>query len=109
MNKPILDDHSCLTPEATHDILHLASKLACECPRHLIIILNAVREFKAYEQSCGIKNPKDLAVHQWLESSAVNFDQMISATISQLARLEGMIDEQNCIVPLGTAGADHAR
>ncbi len=100
MTDSILDQNSQLTPAASEAILSLASSLACECPRYLVKILESVREFKAYEQQCILSHPKDRDIHLWLERSANNFDQMISATICQLARMEGMIDGENRIVSI---------
>jgi hypothetical protein len=103
MSLPILDDESRLRPEAAQDLLNYASVIACECPRHLIDILTEVRKFKEYERGCQVTQAKDREIHEWLEGAADNLDRMISATISQLARMEGMVDEENRIVPLGTA------
>lgn len=103
MSKPILDEEARLRPEAAEDLLKVASVIACECPRHLVELLNQVRKFKEYERSCQVTQAKDREIHEWLEGAADNLDRMISATISQLARMEGMIDEENRIVPLGTA------
>lgn len=94
----LLDDLQLLTSFAEREILDKGSSLACECPRHLVEILAKVREFQKYEVDCQNASEKDRAVHEWLYQAAINIDQMLSATIIQLARLEGMIDEQNRIV-----------
>jgi inactivated superfamily I helicase len=103
MAKPILNEKSQLTEESLEDIIRLASVMDCECPRYLVKILEGVREFKEYEKNCAISHEKDRQIHHWLEGAADNLDRMISTTISQLARMEGMIDEDNCIVPMGHA------
>lgn len=94
----LLNDLQLLTGFAEKEILQKASELACECPRHLVNILEKVREFQQYEINCQNTSEKDRATHEWLYQAAINIDQMLSATIIQLARLEGMIDEQNRIV-----------
>ena len=91
----ILDDNQLLTKTGADELGHRASVLACECPRHLLGILEQVRAFQAYEQTCINKSPQDKETHEWLYLSARNLDQMLSATIVQLARLEGMINERN--------------
>ena len=96
--KELLNELQLITDFAQKEILDQASILACECPRHLVEILHKVREFQAYELKCQNSSEKDRATHEWLYQAAINIDQMLSATIIQLARLEGMIDEQNRIV-----------
>ena len=96
--KNILDENLLLTKEASDKIIEKASVLDCECPQHLIDILNSIRDFKKYEQTCINKNDKDKETHEWLYEAATNLDQMVSNTIVQLARLENMIDENNEIV-----------
>ena len=91
----ILDDNQLLTKAGAEELQRRASALACECPRHLIGILDQVRAFQAYEQTCISRFPQDKETHEWLHLSARNLDQMLSATIVQLARLEGMINERN--------------
>lgn len=97
MNK-LLDSKLILTKKAKKDILNKSSVLDCECPKHLIEILNKVTEFKKYEQSCINKNDKDRETHEWLYDATENIEQMISTTIIQLARIENMIDEDNEII-----------
>ena len=94
----LLNDQQLLTSFAEKEIVDMGSALACECPRHLVDILAKVREFQQYELKCQNSSEKDRATHEWLYQAAINIDQMLSATIIQLARLEGMIDEQNRIV-----------
>ncbi len=91
----ILDESQLLTKTGAEELVRRASVLACECPRHLITILEQVRAFQDYEQKCIARSPEDKETHEWLYLSARNLDQMLSATIVQLARLEGMIDERN--------------
>lgn len=94
----LLDDLQLLTEFAQKEIAMRASVLACECPHHLIDILVKIREFQNYELKCQNNSEKERATHEWLYQAAINVDQMLSATIIQLARLEGMIDDQNRIV-----------
>lgn len=93
----LLDENLLLTKEASEKILEKASVLDCECPSHLVDILNSIRGFKKYEKSCINKNDKDKETHEWLFEAANNLDKMVSNTIVQLARLEDMIDENNNI------------
>lgn len=95
----LLNELQLLTPYAETEIVKNASVIACECPKHLIDILVKVREFQAYEQTCIHRSEKDRETHEWLYQAAINVDQLLSATIVQLARLEGMVDANNRILP----------
>jgi len=94
----LLDDLQLLTAYAETEIVKQASVLECECPKHLAVILAKVREFQVYEQNCMQRSEEDRETHEWLYQAAINLDQMLSATIIQLARLEGMVDSENRIV-----------
>jgi hypothetical protein len=100
----LLNELQLLTDYANAEIVKKASVLDCECPKHLSEILAKVREFQIYEQSCILKNEKDRETHEWLYQAAINLDQMLSTTIIQLARLEGMIDSENRIVQHPVSG-----
>ena len=99
MNNKLVDENMLLTQEAGQCILKEASVLDCECPRYLLELLQRIRDFQSYEQTCINKNDKDKQTHEWLYQAAINIDQMVSTTIIQLARIEELIDENNNIVP----------
>jgi hypothetical protein len=98
MENRLLDELSLLTSYAEKAIVEKAAVLECECPRYLVDLLQDVRKFQIYEKNCATTSPKDQEVHNWLYQSAINLDQMLSATIIQLARMEGMINDENQIV-----------
>lgn len=101
VNEPdlrLLNEQQLLTPYADAAIVARSSVLDCECPRYLSAILAQVREFQLYEQDCIYRFEKDKATHQWLYEASIDLDRMLSATILQLARMEGMIDGENQIV-----------
>jgi hypothetical protein len=91
--------NGCLTQEALENLEKYADLIECECPGHLIEILNKVRDFRTYTKSCVELYPDDAKTHIWLESAARNIDAMLSNTILQLARMEGFINDANELVP----------
>jgi hypothetical protein len=91
----IFEDGNRLTGEALTTLREHADMIQCECPTHLIDILEKIREFKSYTHSCIEKFPADAKTHAWLYESAQNLDSLLSGTIAQLARFEGFIDDQN--------------
>ncbi len=98
-DKSILDSSQLLTSFAESEILANASKLACQCPKHLIFILSKVRAFQEYEQGCINSSKEDQLTHEWLYEQAIKIDRLVSSVIVELARRESMIDAQDNIVP----------
>lgn len=95
----LLDANQLLTDFAESEILKNASKLSCECPKHLLFILEKVRSFQEYEKGCINSSEKDRATHEWLLEQSLKIDRLVSSVIIDLARREGMITEQNDVVP----------
>lgn len=84
-----------LTTESLQQLTQHADMIECQCPTHLIDILNKIRAFSDYTTECIQKYPNDQATHKWLAGAALNLDTLLSTTIVQLARHEGFIDENN--------------
>ena len=95
----LLNDNGALNAEAMQKLNEYSDLIECECPTHLLKILANVREFNSYTQSCIVKYPEDAPTHKWLASSALNIEKLLSATIIQLARREGFVDDANELVP----------
>lgn len=97
-------DGSQISEEAVKELKKHADMIDCECPARLMQILEQVREFTEYTESCIEKYPEDKATHKWLKSSSMNIDQLLSTTLIQLARYEGFVNENNEIVERDTTG-----
>ncbi len=91
--------NGCLTVESLGKLEKYTDLIECECPAHLMAILDKVRAFDAYTTECITKFPNDAKTHKWLQTAARNVDALLSSTILQLARMEGFVDEQNEFVP----------
>lgn len=94
----IFDQTNRITTDALTELKQHADMIDCECPTHLIAILEQIRSFEKYSFSCIDKYPEDAKTHAWLVESAKNLDHMLSNTIAQLARFEGFIDSNNNFV-----------
>lgn len=94
----ILNDQGILTKEAMERFAKLGNNVSCECPAHLVELLKAVKEFTHYQESCLKEKPGDELVHNWLKSTSLNLEHLLSGTIVSLARMEGLIDEKNQII-----------
>lgn len=94
----LYNDKGIITQDAINEIEKLSSSVSCECPQHLIDILKQVQAFTKYQESCITEKPQDQHTHAWLKTSSINLEHLISGTIINLARLEGMIDHENTFV-----------
>lgn len=97
-NNNLLDSRGIITPETKALLLEKSTNVSCECPDHLIKLLNSIQEFVEYQDNCIIEKPSDELTHQWLKATSVNLEHLVSNTIISLARMEGMIDEENNII-----------
>ncbi|RYZ84979.1 MAG: hypothetical protein EOP06_17075 [Proteobacteria bacterium] len=88
-----------ITENALLELKLYSDLIECECPSHLMAILEEVRKFQAYTSECIDKYPKDANTHRWLDAAAKNVDALLSSTIVQLARMEGFISAENKFNP----------
>lgn len=99
-HKQMFDEKGILTEDAIQEFKKRGSDVSCECPEHLVNILKSVKEFTHYQEKCLIEKPSDELTHQWLKATSVNMEHLLSGTIISLARMEGLIDENNDFVDL---------
>jgi hypothetical protein len=96
--KKILDERGILLPEFIEGLKERSRTVSCECPEHLIALFDSVKAFTKYQEDCLIEKPHDETVHKWLKSSSINMEHFLSATITSLSRMEGIIDNDNNFV-----------
>lgn len=94
----LLDHNGIISSQALEVLKEKSSNVSCECPDHLIKILEAVKDFTTYQENCIIEKPSDELTHKWLKSTSINLEHLLSNTIVSLARMEGMLDENNEII-----------
>lgn len=91
----LVNQQGLLTPEAKRIFEKVGKNTSCECPNHLVGILEAAERFTEYQKKCLIEKPQDEHIHMWLKATSINIEHLVSSTIITLARLEGLIDENN--------------
>ena len=98
-------ENETLTENSLKALSAYTDMIECQCPAKMIALLREVRAFRDYTHDCIARYPEDKAVHHWLESAAVNIDKLLSATLVQLARLEGYVTGEDSIQkPAAPAG-----
>lgn len=91
----LINELGLLTPEGKEIFKRVGKNTSCECPNHLVNLLEAAEKFTEYQKNCLIQKPQDEYLHTWLKATSMNIEHMISSTIITLARLEGLINEKN--------------
>jgi hypothetical protein len=94
----LLDNQGLLTDEALKNFKRYARGTSCECPENLVKLLEEVKKFTAYQEDCLIEKPSDEITHKWLKSTSLTLEHLLSGTIMNLARIEGIIDDENNFV-----------
>ncbi|QDK42677.1 hypothetical protein DOM21_14705 [Bacteriovorax stolpii] len=93
----LLNEAGLISEEALELLRQKSTDVSCQCPGHLLHIYKSIQAFTEYQKNCINATPQDEQIHKWLESTSLNLEHVLSNTIITLARLEGMIDENNQI------------
>ncbi len=91
----ILDEKGLLTEEGKAIFKKIGRNTSCECPDHLVTLLEAAEKFTQYQKNCINEKPQDVYIHDWLQASSKNLEHIISSMIVSLARMEGLVDHEN--------------
>lgn len=91
----LFDEKGLLNDQGREIFKKIGANTSCECPHHLVEIFETVQKFTLYQQDCLKNSPQDEYVHNWLFATSKNFEHLLSGTIMTLARLEGLLDENN--------------
>ncbi|HUU73403.1 MAG TPA: MerR family transcriptional regulator [Burkholderiales bacterium] len=78
------------TPEQLARISALAPTIACECPHHLVDLINSMAAFEAYSRECENKNTQDAQIHAYLHETAGRSRAMLEAALEKVAEFEGI-------------------
>lgn len=91
----LVNEKGLVTQEAMEIFKRVGKNTSCECPSHLVDILDTIQRFTVYQQNCLSSKPQDEHIHTWLHATSMNLEFLVSNTIMALARLEGLVDENN--------------
>lgn len=78
------------SPEQLARISALAPTIACECPHHLVDLINSMAAFEAYSRECENKNAEDAEIHAYLYQTAGRTRAMLEAALQRVAEFEGI-------------------
>ncbi|UCH49754.1 MAG: MerR family transcriptional regulator [Betaproteobacteria bacterium] len=78
------------SPEQLVRISTRAPAIACECPHHLVDLINSMAAFETYSRECENKNPQDAQIHAFLSVTAGRSRAMLEAALQRVAEFEGI-------------------
>jgi DNA-binding transcriptional MerR regulator len=87
---------SSLAPEPRfneRDLAYLSgvsSKLACECPRHVVDLVMNLRSFERYSAQCANRNTEDATLHLALQNAAGLARGIMEQALDKLVAAEGL-------------------
>ncbi|KPK35349.1 MAG: hypothetical protein AMJ66_01370, partial [Betaproteobacteria bacterium SG8_40] len=79
-----------LTPQQLVRISTRSPVLACECPHHLVELINSMAAFETYSLECQHKNAEDAQIHAHLHSTAGRARAMLETALLRVAQFEGI-------------------
>lgn len=64
--------------------------LACECPHHVVDLLQSLAGFERYSAECANQSPADAALHRYLQQVTGSARAMFEEALIRVARAEGL-------------------
>lgn len=68
-----------------------SSAVACECPRHLVDLVNDLTAFEIYSSECINLSPKDADLHAYLHDTTARARALIEEALDRVATEEGLL------------------
>ena len=78
------------SPEQLAHFANLVPRIACECPHHLVDLINSLAAFETYSLECQNRNPEDAEIHTYLYQIAGKSRAMFEAALMRVAEFEGI-------------------
>lgn len=67
-----------------------SSAVACECPAHLVQLVQSLNAFESYSANCENTSPEDAALHAVLHRETARARSIMEAALARLAEAEGI-------------------
>jgi hypothetical protein len=80
-----------LTDDALSFIAKSAASIHCECPRHLVDLLQMLTSFERYSAQCENRNDDDASLHRDLHHTAAHARASLEQALLRVAQAEGII------------------
>ncbi|MCS3902479.1 DNA-binding transcriptional MerR regulator [Methylohalomonas lacus] len=71
-----------------------STAVECECPHHLVDIIQRLGSFEAYSAECENRSPEDAALHAYLHGATARVRATMEKALERVVRAEGVDLEQ---------------
>jgi MerR family transcriptional regulator, light-induced transcriptional regulator len=78
------------SPEQLARIARSSPVMACECPHHLVDLVNSLVAFETYSAECESRNPADAMLHALLRSITATARALMEAGLERVVKAEGI-------------------
>lgn len=78
------------SPDELARLAQASTTVACECPHHLVDLIQRLSSFEAYSDECENRNPEDAALHTYLHSTTARARLAVEKALERVARAEGL-------------------
>ncbi len=67
-----------------------ATPLKCECPRHLVVLVNSLVSFETYSEECANLSPDDADIHGLLQTTTAAARALLETALARVIEVEGI-------------------
>lgn len=96
------------TPDNLAKLAQASTTIVCECPHHLVDLIQRLSSFEAYSAECENRNQEDAALHAYLHRATARVRLTMEQALERVARAEGIDIEKLHERPTPEAGASGA-
>lgn len=77
-------------PDELIRIVTASNTIVCECPHHLVDIIQRLSAFEAYSAECENRSPDDAALHAYLHVATAQVRANMEQALERVAKAEGI-------------------
>jgi DNA-binding transcriptional MerR regulator len=71
-------------------IASVSTRVACECPHHLVDLIQNIAAFEHYSAECESRSPADAALHAYLHATSARARALLEEALAHAAEVEGI-------------------
>lgn len=76
--------------EELERIASASTRVACECPHHLVDLIQNIAAFEHYSAECESRSPSDAALHAYLHATSAQARALLEEALARAAEIEGI-------------------
>jgi DNA-binding transcriptional MerR regulator len=77
--------------EALARLAGVSTTVRCECPHHLVDLVNGLSAFERYSAECESRSPEDAALHAYLHLTTARARALMEEALARVATAEGLV------------------